>query len=156
LVNGLTNKELQELFVKLGEERYARSIASHIVEYRKEKLITTTGELVSLVRQSVPNIKMNVHPATRVFQALRIAVNDELNNLREVLPKAVELLEKEGRLVVISFHSLEDRIVKQAFIALEKEGIGKIITKRPIEATEEETEKNRRSRSAKMRVFEKI
>ena len=156
LVNGLTNKELQELFVRLGEERYARSIAKHIEVYRKEQLIRTTGELVGIIRQAVPHLPTKVHPATRVFQALRIAVNDELHALSEALPKAVNLLESGGRLVVISFHSLEDRIVKRAFVTFEQEGLGKIITKKPIEATEDELGENRRSRSAKLRVFEKI
>ena len=156
LVNGLTNKELQELFVRLGEERYARSIAKHIEVYRKEQLIRTTGQLVGIISQAVPHLPTKVHPATRVFQALRIAVNDELHALSEALPKAVNLLESGGRLVVISFHSLEDRIVKRAFVTFEQEGLGKIITKKPIEATEDELGENRRSRSAKLRVFEKI
>lgn len=155
LVNGLSNQELQELFVRLGEERYARSIAKHIVTYRQEKLITTTGELVDIIRQSVPNLKTKVHPATRVFQALRIAVNDELHALRDALPKAVDLLESEGRLAVISFHSLEDRIVKHAFKSFEEQGKGIVLTKKPVEAGEDELAVNRRSRSAKLRVFQK-
>lgn len=122
----------------------------------KEQLIRTTGELVGIIRQAVPHLPTKVHPATRVFQALRIAVNDELHALSEALPKAVNLLESGGRLVVISFHSLEDRIVKRSFVTFEQEGLGKIITKKPIEATENELGENRRSRSAKLRVFEKI
>lgn len=155
LVNGMTNKELQEMFVSLGEERYARSIAKNIVEQRKERLFETTGDLIGVIRQSAPNLHSKVHPATRVFQALRIAVNDELHALDEALPKAVELLESGGRLVVISFHSLEDRIVKRAFVAFEEAGKGEVLTKRPIEAQEDELGDNRRSRSAKLRVFQK-
>lgn len=155
LVNGLTNKELQEMFVSLGEERYARSIAKNIVEQRKEHLFETTGDLIGVIRQSAPNLHSKVHPATRVFQALRIAVNDELHALDEALPKAVELLKSGGRVVVISFHSLEDRIVKRAFVSFEEAGKGEIVTKRPIEAQEEEIGDNRRSRSAKLRVFQK-
>ncbi len=156
LVNGLTNKELQELFVRYGEERYARSIAKHIVESRSKKIITTTSELIEIIKDAVPNLKTNIHPATRVFQALRIAVNDELYNLEEALTKSISLLEENGRLVVISFHSLEDRIVKHAFKHFEEKKFGKIITKRPVTASEEEMNINRRSRSAKLRVFEKI
>lgn len=155
LVNGLTNKELQELFVKLGEERYARSIAKHIDYYRKTKPIETTAELAAIVREAVPNLPSRIHPATKVFQALRIAVNDELHVLREALPKAYSLLGTGGRLAVISFHSLEDRIVKQAFVSFAEDGSGQILTPKPIEATEEEQNGNRRSRSAKLRGIEK-
>lgn len=155
LVNGLSKQELQELFVRLGEERYARSIAKHIISSRQEKLITTTGELAEIIRRSVPNLKTTVHPATRVFQALRIAVNDELHVLREALPEAVGLLESGGRLVVISFHSLEDRIVKHAFKSFAEQDLGTVLTKKPIEAGEKERAQNRRSRSAKLRVFQK-
>lgn len=155
LVNGLTNKELQELFVNLGEERYARSIAKKIFERREENLFETTGDLLGVIRQAVPNLHTKIHPGTRVFQALRIAVNDELHALAEALPGALGLLESGGRLAVISFHSLEDRIVKRMFIDFEEKGEGVIITKKPIEATEEELKENRRSRSAKLRVFQK-
>lgn len=155
LVNGLTKQELEELFVKLGEERFARKIASSIVAARSEKQIETTKELGDLIRQSVYRSDYDVHPATRVFQALRIAINDELNSLREVLPQGVDLLEPGGRLVIISFHSLEDRIVKRAFLGFEEAGRGKVVTKKPLAPSDEEVEVNPRSRSAKMRVFEK-
>jgi 16S rRNA (cytosine1402-N4)-methyltransferase len=156
LVNGLTKGELYELFNKFGEERFARTICESIISARKIKPIQTTTELADIIRRAVPGYKSDINPATRVFQALRIAVNDELNNIRESLPKAIELLESHGRLAVISFHSLEDRIIKNAFKEFEAKGLGKIVTKKPIVPTEEEIEANNRSRSAKLRVFEKI
>lgn len=156
LVNGLTKGELYELFMKFGEERFARSIVTHIVEARKQNKITTTVELAHIIKKAVPFSKKGMHPATKVFQALRIAVNDELNVLTETLPKAVSLLESKGRLVIITFHSLEDRIVKQYFLACEEKGLGRIITKKPISPTDEEITTNSRSRSSKLRVFEKI
>ncbi len=156
LVNVLTKSELTELFTKFGEERFTRSIVSHIVEARKAKRIESTAELADIVRHAVPFSKKGINPATQVFQALRIAVNDELNSLIEALPNAVDLLESKGRLVVISFHSLEDRIVKRSFLEFEEKGLGTIITKKPIVPTDEEIEQNSRSRSSKLRVFEKI
>lgn len=156
LVNALTRGELIELFTTYGEEPFARSIASHIVEARKEKRIETTTELAGIIRKAVPFTKKGINPATKVFQALRIAVNDELHVLIETLPKAVELLESNGRLAVISFHSLEDRIVKRSFLAFEEKGLGKVVTKKPIVPSEEEIMANSRSRSSKLRVFEKM
>lgn len=156
LINVLTKGELNELFYKLGEERFARSISESIIRARQVKPITTTTELSDIIRKAVPSSKKGINPATKVFQALRIAVNDELHVVEEALPKAITLLESGGRLAVISFHSLEDRIVKHTFIDFEKKGLGKIITKKPIIPPEEEIEKNNRSRSSKLRVFEKI
>ncbi|MGH7204236.1 MAG: 16S rRNA (cytosine(1402)-N(4))-methyltransferase RsmH [Candidatus Levyibacteriota bacterium] len=156
LVNVLTKGELYDLFTKLGEERFARSISASIISARKVKRIETTTELATIIRKSVPYSQKDVNPATRVFQALRIAINDELNSLIEALPKAITLLESGGRLSVISFHSLEDRIVKRAFLEFAEKGLGTILTKKPIIPTEEEREKNKRSRSSKLRVFEKI
>lgn len=156
LVNGLTKGELFELLTRFGEEQFARHISNAIVNSRKEKRIETTTELSQIIRRTVPFSKKGVNPATKAFQALRIAINDELNVLTEVLPKAVSLLEHGGILAVISFHSLEDRIVKQMFIQFEEKNIGTIITKKPVIPTEEEIEKNNRSRSSKLRVFEKI
>lgn len=156
LINGLYEKELAELFLKLGEENWSKPIAKKIVEYREKKLIETTSELANIilsVRRRSPFDK--THPATRIFQALRIAVNDELNSLKEALPKAFEALEKGGRIVVISFHSLEDRIVKNYFRELEEQNKGKIITDKPLETSEGETVENPRSRSAKLRALEK-
>lgn len=155
LVNVLTRSELTELFTKFGEERFTRSIAAQIVEARKSKRIETTTELARIVRKAVPFSKKGINPATQVFQALRIAVNDELNNLIEALPRVISLVEKGGRVAVISFHSLEDRIVKRSFLEFEKKGLGTIVTKKPIVPTDEEIARNSRSRSSKLRVFEK-
>lgn len=155
LVNGLHKGELTDLFTKYGEEPFAKRIAEAIVAERVKKPITTTKELADLVARSVPKIG-KIHPATKVFQALRIAVNDELHAVEDALPQALELLKSKGRIVVITFHSLEDRIVKRAFEEYGARGLGKIVTKKPIIPTDAEIEQNRRSRSAKMRVFEKI
>ena len=168
LVNGLTAKELYELFQKFGEEKFSRRIAERITKRRRIKRIETTKQLSELITQvysrsfaqNSRKFANRIHPATRVFQALRIAVNDELNNLRQALPKAVELLEPGGRLVVISFHSLEDRIVKRVMRMMANEGELvanrlQILTKKPLRPTAVEVEKNRRARSAKMRVAEK-
>ncbi len=155
LIAVLSKGELQELFIRLGEERFASSIAKHIDAYRKEKPIETTAELAEIVKQSYSGPFSKIHPATKVFQALRIAVNDELHNLEETLPQAISLLKPKGRLVIISFHSLEDRIVKDAYKTFQGKGLGSIITKKPIEPREEEITQNARSRSAKMRVFER-
>jgi len=155
LVNGLTRQELIDLFTRYGEEPFAKSIANHIVEERRVKRIEMTTELSDIVRKSVPFSKKGINPATKVFQALRIAVNDELNSLITALPRAVSLLESGGRLAVITFHSLEDRIVKRTFIEFEEKGFGTIVTKKPIVPNEEEIIANSRSRSSKLRVFEK-
>jgi len=158
LVNVLHKGQLYELFTKFGEERFAKSIAQGIVNARQNHPITTTTELSQIVSRIVPRsaTAKHINPATRIFQALRIVVNDELTSIEEALPKAIELLGKNGRIVVISFHSLEDRIIKRAFLAYAEEGIGRILTKRPLIPTEQEQETNKRSRSAKLRVFEKI
>jgi 16S rRNA (cytosine1402-N4)-methyltransferase len=157
LVNGLYEKELAELFWKLGEENFSKPIARAVIQYREKKLIESTNELANIilsVRRRTPADR--THPATRIFQALRIAVNDELNSLKEALPNALEVLKPGGRIVVISFHSLEDRIVKNYFKDLDMEQKGKIITDKPTETTEEESTLNPRSRSAKLRVIEKL
>lgn len=155
LVNGLHEKELVDLFTKYGEEVFSKRIAKAIVVYRSEKPITTTAELAELIARSVPKTG-KIHPATRVFQALRIAVNDELHAIEDALPQAQELLKSKGRIVVISFHSLEDRIVKKTFEAFTKEGKGMMITNKPIVPSELEMKDNRRARSAKMRIFENL
>lgn len=157
LVNGLYEKELAELFWKLGEDNFSKPIARAIVQYRERKPIETTNELAQIVlsvRRRSPSDR--THPATRVFQALRIAVNDELNSLKEALPNAFSVLAPGGRIVVISFHSLEDRIVKNYFKELDMQKAGKLITEKPIETSEEEASENPRSRSAKLRVIEKL
>lgn len=156
LVNALSRTELNELFYKLGEERFARRIAASIIEERSKNPIKTTAELSAIVRRAVPKQNKNINPATKVFQALRIAVNDEINNLRVAMPKALELLEAGGRLTIISFHSLEDRVVKHQFKDWEQKEMGKIITKKPVAPSAEEMGVNYRSRSSKLRVFEKI
>ncbi len=156
LVNALGKKELSDLFYQYGEQRFARAIASGIVDARKIKPIETTAELSSIIRRVYRGQAEGIDPATKAFQAIRIAVNDELGALEQALPKAVALLEPEGRLAVISFHSLEDKIVKDYFKELEVENKGKILTEKPVVAQAEEVDENRRSRSAKLRVFEKI
>jgi 16S rRNA (cytosine1402-N4)-methyltransferase len=155
LINILTKGELYELFHKLGEERFARTIANNIVRTRRVKPIRTTKELAAVISKAVPYQKSQIDPSTRVFQALRIAVNDELHSLEEVLPKSLKILQSGGRVVVISFHSLEDRIVKHTFKGWESENLGRSVTKKPLTAKDDEMQHNRRSRSAKLRVFEK-
>ncbi|MDO8429624.1 MAG: 16S rRNA (cytosine(1402)-N(4))-methyltransferase RsmH [Candidatus Daviesbacteria bacterium] len=157
LINGLHEGELTELFRVLGEENFAKPIARAVVNYREHKRIETTNELASIVlsvRHRSPQDR--THPATRIFQALRIAVNDELHSLKDALPEAFEVLSPSGRIVVISFHSLEDRIVKNFFKELSTQGKGKILTNKPLEPSEEEVLENPRSRSGKMRVIEKV
>lgn len=155
LINILTKGELYDLFTRLGEERFARAIIQSIIRARRIKAITTTTELSDIVRRSVP-MQGKINPSTRIFQALRIAVNDELNSIKEALPKALDLLEPKGRLAVISFHSLEDRIIKLQFKEWTEQGLGKLVTKKPVIPTEEEININSRSRSSKLRIFEKI
>jgi len=154
IINKWSTDELYELFSKMGEERFSRTISNNIIRARRIKPIKTSSELARLVVESVHD-KRKMHPATKVFQALRIGVNEELVNLRMGIKEGFEILEKEGRMVVVSFHSLEDRIAKNNFRDFEREGSGKIITKKPILAKDEETSQNPRSRSAKMRVIEK-
>lgn len=157
LVNGLYEKELAELFWKYGEESFSKPIARKIIEYRSQKKIETIDELVNIIFSVKHQNKIKqIHPATKVFQALRIAVNDELNNLKEILPKALEILQPGGVLAVISFHSLEDRIVKNFMKDEEQKCSITIITQKPISPSEEEIQKNSRSRSAKLRVAEKL
>lgn len=156
LVNGLGRKELYALFTKYSEEPWASAISNNIVRVRKIKPIETTKELAGIIEKTVKRTNDDIHPATRVFQALRIAVNDELYTLERVLPEAFELLTNQGRLCVISFHSLEDRIVKDYFSLLEKENRGHLLTEKPITATLEEITRNKRARSAKLRAITKI
>ncbi|HUV42384.1 MAG TPA: 16S rRNA (cytosine(1402)-N(4))-methyltransferase RsmH [Patescibacteria group bacterium] len=158
LINGLNKGELNEIFSKFSQEHYSRRFAEAICQSRRLRPIRTTGELVAVIEKALPGKakrKMKIHPATRVFQALRIVVNDELNNLKEALPQAQDLLKPKGRLAIISFHSGEDRIVKQFFKDKESTSQLRIITKKPIRPTLEEIKENPRSRSAKLRVAEK-
>jgi len=158
IVNQWSEKELIEVFQEYGEERYARKIARRICQTRQIQPIKTTSQLVEIIRRSVSNKYKyrRIHFATLIFQALRIIVNDELNNLKKALPQALEILEKDGKLAIISFHSLEDRIVKNFFKQEAKEGNLKILTKKPIRPGQEEIDLNPRSRSAKLRVALKL
>ena len=164
LINNADKNELEQIFKNYGEENLAKEIAQAIVEARKTKTITKTSELVEIVLQvyrtklkstkEVPWIG-GLHPATKVFQALRIAVNNELGVVEEVIPQALQVLAKGGRLAIITFHSLEDRIVKHTFKDLEAKKIATIITKKPIECSPEEGAANPRASSAKLRVLQK-
>jgi 16S rRNA (cytosine1402-N4)-methyltransferase len=158
LVNQLNEKELADVIFNFGEERLSRKIASGIVAAREKKPIERTGELTAIIESCVPSFYRHgrIHPATRTFQALRIAVNDELNALTEGLNKGFEALSSGGIMAVISFHSLEDRIVKNFFRNLEKEEKGEVLVKKPIVSSEVEQSENPRSRSAKLRGFKKI
>jgi 16S rRNA (cytosine1402-N4)-methyltransferase len=156
LVNELPEGKLADLIYQYGEEHAARRIARFIVEARRRGPIDTTGELAAVVSRALGGQRGRIHPATRTFQALRIAVNGELSSLEAVLPQAIGLLAPGGRLAVISFHSLEDRIVKHVLRAEAQQGRLAIITKKPIEASTEEAHANARSRSAKLRIAERI
>lgn len=154
----LTEHELTKLFGKYGEERLGRQIAKGIkraIDQGEE--INTVGDLNQVIQRAVPAAvrQKKKHPSMRVFQALRIAINDELNSLADVIEASLEVLNPQGRLVIITFHSLEDRIVKRAFIDLKERGIGEIITPKPISATDKELQDNSRAHSAKLRVFQK-
>lgn len=154
VVNTYSQEELADIFMRYGEEEKAEKVAQHILESRRNKKIESTDELVAVIEQVIKRQGM-MHPATRVFQAIRIEVNAELTSIKEGIAEGIELLEKNGRLCVISFHSLEDRIIKQQFDTWERKGLGKIINKKPIVAHEDEIARNSRSRSAKLRIFEK-
>lgn len=165
IINQWSIKELDEIFSRYGEEKFSLAIAEEIINSRKNKKIISTKDLVEVIlkvyrnklhsQKEIPWIKGNIHPATKVFQALRIAVNNELEVLKQALPQAFRVLSPGGRLAVISFHSLEDRIVKRFFTSLNSDK-AKIITKKPIKASDAELNKNNRARSAKLRVIEKI
>lgn len=153
VVNEASERELADLIYEFGEERRSRTVARAIVRGRP---ITTTRQLARIVASAVPPMKNSpIHPATRTFQALRIYVNRELDEIRALLEAAPRLLKPSGRLVVISFHSLEDRIAKDSLRDGAKQGIWTVLTKKPVTAGEEEIERNPRSRSAKMRAAEK-
>ena len=158
IVNEWPEKEIERILREFGEERFAKRIAREIAKARKTKPIKSTLQLIEVIKRAVPSFYQHrkIHFATKTFQALRIAVNNELENLRIALPQAIEVLEKGGRLVVISFHSLEDRIVKNFLKEKEREGKIKILTKKPIRPSKEEIIKNPRSKSAKLRAALKI
>ena len=172
VVNTYKEEDLRNILFNYGEEKFARNIARNIVLRRKEKAIETTFELVDIIKSSMPGSAMrDGHPAKRTFQAIRIEVNDELNGIKKALTDSLKLLRSGGRIAVITFHSLEDKIVKEIFknavegerwsrnmpINLEsKESEFRLITKKPILPSEEELKVNNRSHSAKLRIIEKI
>ena len=171
VVNTYSEEELANIIYEYGEERFSRQIARKICEYRKNKEIETTEELVNIIEKSMPAFaKKDGHPAKRTFQAIRIEVNDEIKPLYNTVRNCIKLLKPGGRLCIITFHSLEDRAVKNAYIDAQgkctcpkdlpycvcgAKSEGKIINKKPIIATEKEQEENSRSKSAKLRIFEK-
>lgn len=173
IVNHYSEKELYRIIRDFGEDRFAKNIAKHIVEARKIKELETTGELIDVIRASIP-MKVQAtggHPAKRTFQAIRIELNRELDVLKDTLDEMIDLLSPRGRICIITFHSLEDRIVKTIFRKNEnpctcpsdfpvcvcgKVSKGKVITRKPILPSEEELEENSRSKSAKLRVFERV
>ena len=172
IVNRWSEDELVRIFFEYGEEKYARAIAGTIVEARKREPIETTGQLVELIKRAIPAAarRTGPHPAKRTFQALRIAVNDELGAFEEALVQAIDCLAPQGRVAVITFHSLEDRICKQTFAKFvekctcppdfpvcvcRKEGILRLVNKKPIVPSEDERTANPRARSAKLRIAEK-
>ena len=173
IVNNYKEKELARIIFEYGEEKFSKKIARNICECRKNKKIETTAELVKIIERSIPGKfrEKNSHPAKRTFQAIRIEVNNEIEPLYNTIKNSINALNSKGRLCVITFHSLEDRMVKKAYVDAEgkctcpkdlpycvcgNKSFGKIITKKPILPTEKEMQENSRSRSAKLRVFEKI
>ena len=167
IVNEWDEENIADIIYAYGEERYSRKIAAKIVEARAHKPIATTFELVEVIRKAVPFFYANekvrkTHFATKTFQALRITVNDEVQALKEALQKGFAALKSGsdaksgGRMAVISFHSIEDRIVKRYFQEVRSAGRASVLTKKPIVPSEQEISENRRSRSAKLRILEKI
>lgn len=172
VINTYKEEELAKIIYEYGEERFSRSIAKNICIYRKKKEIGTTKELVEIIEKSIPKSKQNDgHPAKRTFQAIRIEVNNEIEPLYNTVKDCIDCLKEQGRLCIITFHSLEDRAVKNAMLDAKgkctcpsdlpycvcgAKTFGKIITKKPIIATKQEQEENSRSKSAKLRIFEKM
>lgn len=155
IVNYMKESELADLIYQYGEEYKSRRIAKAIVDARRKKKIESARELSQIISAAAGR-SGRINPATKTFQALRIAVNNELTNLERVISEAVDLLEEGGRIAIISFHSLEDRIVKKEFLKLQSENKITIISKKPLVASYAETRENPRSRSAKLRVAERI
>ena len=173
IVNNYKEEELVRIIFEYGEEKFSRRIAKNICEYRQKERIITTEKLVEIIEKSVPKThnEKQGHPAKRTFQAIRIEVNDEIKPLYNTVKNSIECLKSDGRLAIITFHSLEDRAVKQAYsdsigkcicppglpyCVCGSEPLGRIITKKPILPSDEEMENNSRSRSAKLRVFERL
>ena len=171
VINNYSEEELSNIIFEYGEEKFSKKIAKKIVEYRRTKKIETTKELVQIIENAIPGFaKKEGHPAKRTFQAIRIEVNNEIKPLKDTIKNCIEVLKPEGRLCVITFHSLEDRAVKEAMTEAQGKctcppdlpycvcgykSLGKIITKKPILPGKEEIEQNSRSKSAKLRIFEK-
>jgi len=159
IVNSADEKTLADLIYRFGEDRASRRIARFIVEHRRREPITTTGQLAAIVSSALAKRGhgqwVRIHPATRTFQALRIAVNNEIDNLAGLLAAAPELLKENGHIAVISFHSLEDRLVKANFKDNESRGIYIIVTKKPISPSRSQVLLNRRARSAKLRIAQR-
>ncbi len=171
VVNTYSEEELANIIYKYGEEKFSRNIARNICKYRENQEITSTKTLVEIIEQSIPKSKQNNgHPAKRTFQAIRIEVNNEIEPLYKTVLNCIDLLNEGGRLCILTFHSLEDRAVKEAYIEAQGKctcpkdlpycvcnykSLGRIINKKPIEATKKEQEENSRSKSAKLRVFER-
>lgn len=171
VVNTYSEEELANIIYKYGEEKFSRNIARNICQYRENQEITSTKTLVEIIEQSIPKSKQNNgHPAKRTFQAIRIEVNNEIEPLYKTVLNCIDLLNDGGRLCILTFHSLEDRAVKEAYIEAQGKctcpkdlpycvcnykSLGRIINKKPIEATKKEQEENSRSKSAKLRVFER-
>jgi 16S rRNA (cytosine1402-N4)-methyltransferase len=158
LLNSLSFQELESTLREFGEERWAKRIAKAILQEREKKPIGTTQELRQIVHRAIPRRfhSRKIDPATRTFQAFRIRVNEELENLRRILETGWTFLKRGGRMCVISFHSLEDRMVKETFRRLDRDGVMRGITKKPITPSEEEQQRNLRSRSAKLRCAERV
>lgn len=157
IVNRWDEEDLTLIFREFAEERYAPRIARAIANARDTRPIATTAELVDVIRSAVPAAYRNgkIHPATRVFQALRMAVNGELNAVMDAIPAIARRLRPGGRLAVISFHSVEDRVVKRTALALVRDGLLEAVAKKPIAPTREEVQENPRARSAKLRIYQK-
>ncbi|MDP2593224.1 MAG: 16S rRNA (cytosine(1402)-N(4))-methyltransferase RsmH [bacterium] len=158
IVNGWDEENIETILQSYGEERFAGRIAKKITEVRVGRPIETTFDLVDIVKSAVPGFYRNrrIHPATKTFQALRMAVNEELQSLERILEKFPNLLKPKGRMAVITFHSLEARIVKTRFRELEQKAVGKLVNKKAILPSRVETLDNPRARSAQLRVFEKV
>lgn len=157
IVNTWDEENIADVIFGYGEEKFSRMIAKGIIKARDEKPIKNTLELADIIKESVPAWyrRRKIHPATKTFQALRIVVNDEIGALKEGLDTGVRLLSKGGMIAVISFHSIEDRVVKNFFREMSKNGVGEIINKKPISPDRDEILNNKRARSAKLRIFKK-
>lgn len=157
MLAGASERELADVIFEFGEERFARRVARALVHAREVEPIATTGRLATVVRRAIPvRGYWRIDPATRTFQALRIWVNRELDGLDQLLGALARRLRESARFVVISFHSLEDRIAKHTFRALERDGVAHVVTKKPVTAGDEEVQRNPRARSAKLRVVEGV